>query len=52
MRRSLFWTLSAEVDGLQLVALMYVAFQQIAPGHDVGLDLAREYQMAVGMLEG
>lgn len=44
-------SLPGRFSGLQLVALMYVAFQQIAPGQEVGMDLAREYEMAVGMWE-
>jgi hypothetical protein len=31
---------------------MYVAFQQIAPGQDVGLDLAQEYEIAVRLYGG
>ena len=38
-----------EFSGLQLVSIMYVAFQQIAPGQDAGFDLAREYEMALAM---
>jgi hypothetical protein len=28
-----------------------VAFQQIAPSHDAGFDLAEEYEMALGLYE-
>jgi tetratricopeptide (TPR) repeat protein len=42
-------TLPGEFSGLQLVSIMYVAFQQIAPGQDVGFDLATEYEMALAM---
>ncbi len=42
-------TLPGEFTGLQLVSLLYVAFQQIAPGADVGFDLSREYEMALAM---
>lgn len=45
-------SLPGEFSGLHLVALMYVAFQQIAPGQDVGFDLAREYEMALTLYEG
>lgn len=40
-------SLPGEFSGLHLVSLMYVAFQQIAPGQNVGFDLAREYEMAL-----
>ena len=33
-------------SGLHLVAMMYTAFQQIAPGTDVGIDFSREYEAA------
>ena len=33
-------------SGLHLVAIMYTAFQQIAPGTDVGIDFSREYEAA------
>ena len=42
-------TLPGEFSGLHLVSLMYVAFQQIAPGQDVGFDLATEYEMALAL---
>ncbi len=42
-------TLPGEFTGLQLVSLLYVAFQQIAPGADVGFDLSREYALALAM---
>jgi len=42
-------TLPGEFSGLHLVSLMYVAFQQIAPGHEIGFDLAAEYEMALAM---
>jgi len=41
--------LPGEFSGLHLVSLMYVAFQQIAPGEDIGFDLATEYEMALAM---
>lgn len=52
MERYTLRSLPGRFSGLQLVALMYVAFRQIAPGQDVGFDLAREYEMARGMGEG
>ena len=39
-------SLPGKFSGLHLVSLMYVAFQIIAPDHDVGFDLAREYAAA------
>jgi hypothetical protein len=31
------------------MAIMVAAFQQFAPGTDVGIDLAREYEAAAAM---
>ena len=39
-------SLPGNFTGLQLVSIMYVGFEQINPGHDVGFDLSREYQAA------
>jgi tetratricopeptide (TPR) repeat protein len=39
-------SMEGDFSGLQLVCHMYVAFQMIAPGADVGFDLSREYEMA------
>ena len=33
-------------SGLHLVAMMYAAFQHIAPGTDVGIDFSKEYEAA------
>lgn len=41
--------LPGEFSGLQLVSMMYAGFQQVAPGTDVGIDLAREYEAAAQM---
>jgi len=41
--------LTGEFSGLQLLCLQYVAFQQIAPGQDIGFDLSKEYQTALGL---
>ena len=38
-----------QFSGLRLVCLMYVAFQKIAPEHDVGFDLSKEYELASAM---
>jgi len=39
-------SLPGEFTGLQLVALMYVGFKQIAPELDAGIDLSKEYEEA------
>ncbi len=39
-------SLPGDFLGLQLVCYMYVAFQLIAPGTDIGFNLSREYQIA------
>ena len=41
--------LPGEFTALKLVTFMYVAFQQIAPGTDIGMDFSAEYQAAVSM---
>lgn len=43
-------SLDGEFTGLQLVSIMYAAFEQFAPGTNVGVDFAREYQIAVDRL--
>ncbi len=40
-------SLPGEFSGLQLVCLIYVGFQIVAPGTDVGFDLAKEYAAAL-----
>ena len=42
--------LEGQFTGLYLVSIMYAAFQQFAPGQDVGIDLSREYAAAVSEL--
>jgi hypothetical protein len=42
-------TLPGEFSALNVVAIMVAAFQQFAPGTDLGIDLAREYEAAVAM---
>ena len=37
-----------EYTGLHLISIMYAAFQQFAPDTDVGIDLSKEYRMALG----
>jgi len=39
-------SLPGEFTGLQLVSYMYVAFKQIEPGLDVGIDLSEEFKAA------
>ena len=39
-------SLEGDYTALNLVCMLYVAFQQIAPGEDVGFDLAKEYAVA------
>ncbi len=41
--------LDGKFSGLKLCAYMYVAFQQIAPGTDVGIDFSREYAAAMAL---
>jgi tetratricopeptide (TPR) repeat protein len=42
-------SLPGNFSGLHLVSLMYVAFKIIAPDHDVGFDLSKEYQAALAL---
>ena len=39
-------SLPGKFSGMRLVSMMYVGFQIIAPEHDVGIDLSREYAEA------
>lgn len=39
---------SGEYTGLHLISIMYVAFQQFAPDTDIGIDLSKEHQIALG----
>jgi Flp pilus assembly protein TadD len=39
-------SLPGEFSGLQIVCLMYVGFQLVAPGTDVGIDLDSAYEQA------
>jgi hypothetical protein len=39
-------SMQGDFSALQLVCYMYVAFQTIAPGADVGFDLSREFAIA------
>ena len=43
---------AGEFTGLQLVCYMYVGFQRISPGADVGFDLSQEYRAATSLVEG
>jgi tetratricopeptide (TPR) repeat protein len=42
-------SLPGEYSALSVVSIMYAAFQQFAPGTDLGIDLAREYEAAMAM---
>jgi len=37
---------------LQAACILYVGVQLLPPGEDAGIDLAREYEMARGMVGG
>jgi len=41
--------LDGKFSGLKLCAYMYVAFQRIAPGTDVGIDFSKEYAAALAL---
>lgn len=41
-------SLPGEYSALHLISMMYAAFQQFAPGTDVGMDLSKEYEIAIG----
>ena len=38
------------VSALQVACILYVGVQLLLPGQDAGIDLAREYAMARGMV--
>jgi len=42
-------SLPGDFSGLHLVSIMYAAFQQFAPGENIGLDFSKEYEAAVAM---
>jgi tetratricopeptide (TPR) repeat protein len=44
-------SLPGKFSGMRLVSMMYVGFQIIAPEHDVGIDLSREYAEAKKLFE-
>ena len=39
-------TWPGEYSGLQVISIMFAAFQQFAPDTDLGIDLSREYRIA------
>lgn len=43
-------SMPGDYSGLQLVCILYVGTQEIAPGTEIGFDLAREYEAARGMI--
>ena len=45
-KKHLLTTWPGEYSGLQVISIMYAAFQQFAPGTDLGIDLSREYRIA------
>lgn len=45
-------SLPGNFSGLHLLSLMYVAFKQLKPEADVGVDFSREYGQAVAMFKG
>jgi hypothetical protein len=42
-------SMPGQFSGLHLVCLMYVAFKKVAPDHDIGFDLTKEYELAKAM---
>lgn len=44
-------SLPGDFTGLHLLCIMYVAFKIIAPDHDTGFDVSREYRAALAMHE-
>ena len=44
-------SLPGEFTGLRLVSYMYAGFKKIAPGQDIGIDLSKEYDMAMKLFE-
>ena len=44
-------SMSGSFSGLHLLSLMYVAFKQLAPEEDVGVDFSQEYAQAVAMFK-
>ena len=37
---------AGDFTGLHLISIMHAAFQQFAPGTDIGIDLSKEYEIA------
>ena len=44
-------TLPGQFSGLHLLCYEYVAFKQFAPGQDIGIDLSKEYRIAMSLFE-
>lgn len=44
-------SLPGDFSGLHLLCLEYVAFKQFAPQQDIGFDLSKEYQTALGLYQ-
>lgn len=45
-------SLSGKFTGLALLCYMYVAFKRVAPDANIGFDVAREYEAALGLHKG
>jgi len=44
-------TLPGEFTGLQLLCYMFVTWKKVSPEADIGFDLRREYEAALGMFK-
>ena len=40
-----------DVSALQVVCVLYVGVQLLLPGQDAGIDFAREYELAEGLVD-
>lgn len=45
-------SLPGEFTGMQLLSYMHVGLKQVEPSMDTGIDLDKEYRMALGMFNG
>lgn len=45
-------TMPGKFSGLELLAWMYAGMKQLAPGADPGIDLGREYDLAMDLFKG
>jgi hypothetical protein len=44
-------SMPGKFSGLHLLCYEYVAFQQVAPGKDIGFDLSGEYRTALALFD-